>query len=237
VIDVLDPAGYGAVTITKAISIQGHGFAGVSLAAHQDGFTANAGPNDAVNIDGVLIEGVATDNGILFHTGRSLVVKNTAVHGTSAGLWMQTNVSTSQTLAVSRSQFADGGGAAIEINPQGSGAVTASIDHVTIANWGVEGVFVTNSGTGPVDVAVTDTSELNCEIGYVADSGGAPTNLTLTRVSAVGNVTGVEVGFGPSFGSPNPSSRQTRWASGGTWEPCSASATTPSTETSATTGS
>src|SRR5215471_11021089 len=29
-IDVLDPAGYGAVTITKAISIQGHGFAGIA---------------------------------------------------------------------------------------------------------------------------------------------------------------------------------------------------------------
>jgi hypothetical protein len=30
-IDVLDPAGYGAVSITKAISIQGHGFAGISV--------------------------------------------------------------------------------------------------------------------------------------------------------------------------------------------------------------
>src|SRR5690349_9687173 len=29
-IDVLDPGGYGAVTITKAISIQAHGFAGIT---------------------------------------------------------------------------------------------------------------------------------------------------------------------------------------------------------------
>src|SRR5262245_45519587 len=29
-IDVLDPAGYGAVTISKSISIQGHGFSGIS---------------------------------------------------------------------------------------------------------------------------------------------------------------------------------------------------------------
>jgi hypothetical protein len=28
-IDVLDPAGYGAVTVSKAISIQGHGIAGI----------------------------------------------------------------------------------------------------------------------------------------------------------------------------------------------------------------
>jgi len=32
-IDVLDPAGYGALTITKAISIQGHGFPGYRLPA------------------------------------------------------------------------------------------------------------------------------------------------------------------------------------------------------------
>src|SRR5262245_2868298 len=32
-IDVLDPAGYGALTIRKAISIQGHGFAGISVTA------------------------------------------------------------------------------------------------------------------------------------------------------------------------------------------------------------
>jgi hypothetical protein len=32
-IDVLDPAGYGAVNITKAISIQGHGFAGGAVVA------------------------------------------------------------------------------------------------------------------------------------------------------------------------------------------------------------
>src|SRR5262245_60029106 len=29
-IDVLDPAGYGAVLISKAISIQGHGFSGIT---------------------------------------------------------------------------------------------------------------------------------------------------------------------------------------------------------------
>src|SRR5215510_7377412 len=32
-IDVLDPAGYGALSITKAISIQGHGFAGLAVAS------------------------------------------------------------------------------------------------------------------------------------------------------------------------------------------------------------
>src|ERR1700751_3399507 len=40
-IDVLDPAGYGALTITHAISIQGHGFSGIS-AASGNAITINA---------------------------------------------------------------------------------------------------------------------------------------------------------------------------------------------------
>src|SRR5262249_4928433 len=32
-IDVLDPAGYGPLTVSKSISIQGHGFAGISVAS------------------------------------------------------------------------------------------------------------------------------------------------------------------------------------------------------------
>src|SRR5215468_5994432 len=32
-IDVIDAAGYGALTITKSISIQGHGFSGISASS------------------------------------------------------------------------------------------------------------------------------------------------------------------------------------------------------------
>src|ERR1041384_6787308 len=42
-IDVLDPAGYGAVTITKSISIQGHGFSGISPASSTTAITIAAG--------------------------------------------------------------------------------------------------------------------------------------------------------------------------------------------------
>src|SRR5450432_688710 len=48
-IDILDPAGYGAVTITKAVSIvnDGVGTAGVQ-AASGNAVTINAGANDTV---------------------------------------------------------------------------------------------------------------------------------------------------------------------------------------------
>src|SRR5438309_592181 len=59
-IDVLDPAGYGAVIINKAISIQGHGYSGVSVASGGIGITINAGAGDAVSLNGLLIEGAGT---------------------------------------------------------------------------------------------------------------------------------------------------------------------------------
>src|SRR5262245_53433060 len=55
-IDVLDPAGYGVLIITKSISVQGHGFAGISVTSGNTGITVSAGAADAVNVNGVLID-------------------------------------------------------------------------------------------------------------------------------------------------------------------------------------
>ena len=75
-IDVLDPAGYGAVTITHALSIvnDGVGTAGVQGAG---GVAINAGPSDAVTLRGLNIDGLGTGpNGIVFNSGHSLTVVN-----------------------------------------------------------------------------------------------------------------------------------------------------------------
>src|SRR5262249_14207100 len=53
-INVLDPAGYGAVIISKAISIQGHGFSGISTSSG-DAITINAGAHDKINLRGLLL--------------------------------------------------------------------------------------------------------------------------------------------------------------------------------------
>ena len=57
-IDVLNPAEYGMLTITKAISIQGHGFSGIGVATGGMGITINGAATDAVNLNGLLIEGL-----------------------------------------------------------------------------------------------------------------------------------------------------------------------------------
>src|SRR5471032_56427 len=70
-IDVLDPAGYGSLTIDRAISIvnDGVGTAGVIVPSGGTGIIINAGPNEAVSLRGLSIEGAGVgQTGIQFNT-------------------------------------------------------------------------------------------------------------------------------------------------------------------------
>jgi hypothetical protein len=58
-IDVLDPAGYGTVTITKAVSIVNDGV-GVAGIQGVNGVTINAGASDSVHLRGLTIEGLGS---------------------------------------------------------------------------------------------------------------------------------------------------------------------------------
>src|SRR5215472_12588459 len=70
-IAVLDTAGYGAVTITKAVSIVNEEGveAGITVTSG-DGITITAGASDVVNLRGLTLVGVGSNgNGITFNTG------------------------------------------------------------------------------------------------------------------------------------------------------------------------
>src|SRR5215472_11392756 len=71
-IAVLDTAGYGQVTITKAISIVNEEGveAGITVTSG-DGITVAAGPTDTVNLRGLTLVGVGagSGNGITFKSG------------------------------------------------------------------------------------------------------------------------------------------------------------------------
>src|ERR1051326_3899698 len=87
-IDVLDPAGYGPITINKGISIQGHGFSGIT-ATSGNAITINAGGADVVNLIGLIIEGAGLgSNGIVLNVGGSINIVDCMVRsfvGQTAG--------------------------------------------------------------------------------------------------------------------------------------------------------
>jgi hypothetical protein len=86
-ISVLDPGGFGAVTITKAITINGDGTLAGILYTGLAGITVNAGAGDEVIIRNVSLHGGGTgQNGVSFLAGKRLVLENVTLtrHGTSA---------------------------------------------------------------------------------------------------------------------------------------------------------
>src|SRR5450631_4083490 len=75
-IDILDPAGYGAITITKAISIvnEGVGEAGVQATAG-NAIAINAGATDSVYLKGLNIDGQGTAlHGVVVNSVGSLTI-------------------------------------------------------------------------------------------------------------------------------------------------------------------
>src|SRR5215468_8819023 len=77
-IAVLDTAGYGAVTITQAVSIVNEEGveAGITVTSG-NGITINAGATDVVNLRGLTLVGAAGgSSGITFNTGRVLNIQN-----------------------------------------------------------------------------------------------------------------------------------------------------------------
>jgi hypothetical protein len=157
-IDVLDPAGYGTLYVTGSISIQGHGYAGISVPSG-DGINISAGSNDRINLRGLLIDGVGTGTaGIQFGNGGSLNVQDCIIRNFATDGISFTPGGTSA-LFVSNTVVADNlARSGIVVSPTGSGTVTAVISRVD-ADYNGNGIYVANSlSAGVVNVSVTDSA-------------------------------------------------------------------------------
>ena len=81
-ISVLDPGGFGVVTITKAITLNGDGTLAGILNAGTTGIIVNAGANDVVYIRNVSINGAGSGlNGIRYLAGKALHVEPCNIYG------------------------------------------------------------------------------------------------------------------------------------------------------------
>ncbi|MEA2902822.1 MAG: hypothetical protein QOI12_209 [Alphaproteobacteria bacterium] len=173
-ITALDPAGYGTVTINKSISIvSGTGEAGVLVPNGGVGITIAAGPNDIINLRGLIVEGGSTGaTGIVFNSGRSLNVHNSVIRGLTGyginvvtpGADVKVTVSNTQL-----SDFAGTSGQGIRLSPS-SGTVTALFNAVEISNVGEVGI---NAGSNTT-VILKDTTITGNTVGVSLDVGVTP---------------------------------------------------------------
>jgi len=140
-IDVLDPGGFGAVTITKSISIEADPFMGGVLVSGTNGIVVNTPAGSNVTLRGITFEGLGTGlDGILFNGGGELHVEHCSIHAfTSNGIEFTPSAAGQSYLFVNDTIIKDVSGTGgtnptggILINPQTGANVVASIDNSRI---------------------------------------------------------------------------------------------------------
>ncbi|WP_158818588.1 hypothetical protein [Methylocapsa sp. S129] len=174
-IDVLDPAGYGAITITKALSIvnDGVGTAGVQQStAGANAITINAGSSDAVTLRGLNIDGLGVGaNGIVFNSGASLAVVNCVIrHFAYDG---------------AAQNIGDGTGNGVLIAPT-SGSMNFVVSNTIASDNGFSGLsYLPPSGAANSRVVIDHLAAFNNLNGVAVDTAGASGALAATIVNSV----------------------------------------------------
>jgi hypothetical protein len=170
-ISVLDSGGFGAVTITKSISIVAEGSEGSILAPGTNGIIVNAGPTDVVNLQGLSLEGAGTGlNGIRFLGGGTLHVRNCVIRGfrASTGFAIDVEAPGPSRIFVSDSTLAANLGG-ILVRPGGALQIAAFLDRVRIE--GNAGAGVAADGEGAV-VRISNSTVTHNDLGLSVLNGG-----------------------------------------------------------------
>jgi hypothetical protein len=177
-IDALDPGGFGGLTITKAITIDGGGQVASVLMSGTNGINVNAGPTDVVTLRNLRINGIVSSagggvNGVQYNTGGALHIENCYIFGfTGDGIDVATTAANVD-LFVNDTFLTNNNKSGIELAPTG-GNLRSVLVHV----WAQD-----NSSSGIA----------------LHPSAGIGAGTVVNDSSAVGNGTGIDVQGGRLF--------------------------------------
>ena len=201
-IDILDPAGYGAITITKSISIvnDGVGTAGVQTSS---GIAINitAGAADSIYLRGLNIDGVGFtgSTGVQFNTGAKLTIANCVVrHFVNYGIALAPS-SANVRIGIDDTVSSDNHGGGIAVRPISSSDAKVIIDGVTAQGngGGLEGDGITVDGgstTGSTGVYISNTNAGN-NLGdglLIENASTASTSVSIDRSEFDANTRGID---------------------------------------------
>ena len=198
-IDALDPGGFGALTITKAITIDGgEGQVGSVLASGTNGIVIAAGVNDIVNLRNLSINGAGTTlgiNGIRFLSGKALQIDHCKIssfssHGIDIELGaVSGNVSIIDTVSMGNGQ---NGLNVINIG----GRVSVTVDRCRFEHNGNFGVFASDFSR----LTVTNSDASANVTGFVAQANNGDTIINIANSMAGNNSsTGIQAGGGTTL--------------------------------------
>ena len=227
-INVLDPGGFGAITITKAITLSndGVGTAGV-LVSGTNGIVIAAGATDVVTLRGLDIDGVGSVwgslAGVQFNSGAALLIDNCKIYGfqgaSGAGWGIRFTPSAASELWVTDSIISTNGSTGgpigesgnVLIQPQSGGSVNGHFERVQLLNAFGNGLRVdgTVSGAGALNIelnqVVVDGSGNTGMVAVAPATGGPLVNLFVDNSTSSNNI-----GFGVRSVGANATVRLTR---------------------------
>jgi hypothetical protein len=223
-INVLDPGGFGAVTITKAITISSESSEAGVLVSGTNGIIVSAPAGAVVVLRGLDIQGLNTGlSGIVFNSGGALHVEKCTIRQfTVNGIQFQpsanANLFVLDTIISEDGNFGTSTGGGIAIKP--SGGVTVAAISRSYIDANVSGIAMASSGGGQnfvnVDnsrisrngldgITVGATSTLMLDHSQVSFNGGGGVNANggggvarLGNSVLIGNVNGVVASGGGS---------------------------------------
>jgi hypothetical protein len=216
-INVLDPGGFGGVTITKSISIISEGNIAGVLVSGTNAIIINAGVNDVVTLRGLNVNGLGTGlSGIRFIAGKGLHVQNCRIWGFQQGIDFEPNQASAQ-LEVEDTHAYDNSGNGILVLPTATGSARVSLDRVRLENNGGDGlkadatnnsisatirdsvttanagsgIHATSAGVRSSFVMVDSCAAVNNTTNGILSDGAAGSNVRITNVTITGNNRGV----------------------------------------------
>jgi hypothetical protein len=222
-IDALDPAGYGAVTVTKAMTFDGGGGQVASvLVSGTNGFTVAAGASDVVTVRNISINGIGSGiNGVKFLSGKALHIEHCAIANfTNHGIDLEPSAGGGQVFVEDTvSQDNTGSGIAalstatpVQVTIDGSrfdnNAVGVSAQDFSwfairnsVASGNSQAGFQAKANAGTAVVSIANSTAGNNAIGIQAGGGAAVSSIRLAGVSIFLNVTGLATGSNGSIAS------------------------------------
>jgi hypothetical protein len=193
-IDCLDPGGFGAVTITKSITIDCGGVTGGILAAGTNGVNINAA-GIVVNLRNLVINGAGTGLiGINFITGSALNLDNVTIMGFSAGTAVGLKFapnSANATLGMNNVAIFNNGtggvGGGVLVQPVAGGNPVFAVLANSYVERNVAGV-VAISNSGAITMTVRDSTIANNTNNGITTQATSVINLLIDRAILSNNL-------------------------------------------------
>lgn len=211
-IDCLDPGGFGAVTITKSITIDCTGTFGSILHSGTNGVNINDSASGSpgsikVTLRGLSINGAGTTpgiNGINFVSGLSLIVQDCFIQNSNSGgstsgngIKVANSIGTVEVFVNNTRMVRNGvpgvSGNGIQIRPTADGAANVFIEDSTISDNDVGVRADGTATTGSINVSIMNTALNGNRVGISGNadaSGGLQANVTRSIIA--GSVLGLQ---------------------------------------------